>query len=162
MNNNVKQRMRAALYALKRSYGGRIDIYKKGAASSNPRTGERTIQKSLTQIKRAVILPAEVARQEVRGISTISANKGLVQGGWYDNALTIFIIEQKDAPDLTLTPDDWIVYDGKKYQIEEFREWAFDTCWVVTAKALLGEVPEQIFSMSVNDILPVSDEAGEE
>lgn len=162
MNDNVKQRMRSALYALKRTYGGRIDIYKKGNVTSNARTGERTIAKTVTPVKRAIILPAEVARQEVRGISLISANKGLVQGGWYDNSLTYFIIEQRDAPDLTLTPDDWIVCSGKKYQIDEFRQWAFDTCWVVTAKALLGEVPEQIFSIAVHDILPVSDEAVEE
>jgi len=162
MNKNVIQRMRATLYSLKRDFGGRIDIYKKGAVTSDPRTGERTIAKTVTPVKRAIILPAEVARQEVRGISLISANKGLVQGGWYDNEVMIFIIEQKDAPGLTLTPDDWIVRDGKKYQIGEFREWAFDTCWVVTAKALIGEVPEQIFLVSVNDILPVSDEAGEE
>lgn len=149
MNKNVNQRMRATLYTLKRTYGGRIDIYKQGAVTSNPRTGVKTVAKTVTPIERAIILPAEVARQEVRGISLISANKGLVQGGWYDNSLRYFIIDQRDAPDLLLTNDDWIVYRNKKYEIDEFREWEFDTCWVVTAKALLGEVPEQIFLASV-------------
>ena len=148
--------MRAALYSLKRQYGGRIDLYKKGTISSNARTGERTINKTVYPVKRAIILPAEVARQEVRGISLISANKTLVQGGGYDNSLRYFIVEKRDIPGVTLTPDDWIVFKLRKYQIEEFREFEFDTCWVITAKALLGEVPEQIHLASADSFLGLS------
>ena len=163
MNANLNQRMRNVLYMLKRQYGGRIDLYKKGAASSNPRTGERTIEKSVIPIKRAIILPAEVARQVIQGISLISANKSLVQGGGYDNALRLFIIEKRDVPsDLSLTPDDWIVFKRMKYQISEFREFEFDTCWVITAKALLGEVPQQIHLLSADNLLSLSSSVAEE
>ena len=67
-----------------------------------------------------------------------------------------FIVEKRDIPGVTLTPDDWIVFKLRKYQIEEFREFEFDTCWVITAKALLGEVPEQIHLASADSFLGLS------
>lgn len=158
-NRQLNQRMRAVLYGLKREYGGRIDVYKKGAVTSNARTGARTVDKSVTVIPKAIILPADVARREVRGISLISANKALVQGGGYDNSTRVFIIDRRDAPDLSLTKDDWIVFDGKKYEIQEFEDFEFDTCWIITAKALLGEIPEQIHLLSADNLLNLTSTA---
>lgn len=148
--------MRAVLYSLKREYGGRIDLYNLGAVTSNAKTGARTVEKSVTVIKRAIILPADVARREVRGISLISANKSLVMGGGYDSSVRVFIVDQRDAPGLSLSKDDWVVYDGKKYQIHDFDEFEFDTCWLITAKALLGETPEQIHLVSSDHLLNLS------
>jgi hypothetical protein len=155
-NRNLNQRMRAALYQLKREYGGRIDVYKKGAVSSDPATGVRTISKTLTVLKRAIILPASVARREVRGISAISANKSFVVGGGYDNSTKVFIIDRRDAPDLMLTNDDWIVFAGQKFEINDFEPFEFDTCWIITAKALIGEVPEQIHLVKAENFLTLT------
>ena len=156
MNRYLNQRMRAVLYGLKRDYGGRIDVYKKGAVTSNARTGERTINKSVTLIDRAIILPADVARREVRGISLISANKNLVMGGGYDNSVRVFIVDRRDTPDLSLSKDDWIVFENLKYEIHSFDDFEFDTGWVITAKALLGEVPEQIRLLAADSLLDMS------
>lgn len=161
-NRYLNQRMRAVLYGLKRDYGGRIDLYKKGAVTSNAKTGERTVAKSVTVINRAIILPADVARREVRGISLISANKTMVMGGGYDSSIRVFIIERRDAPDISLSKDDWIVFEGKKYEVHSFDDFEFDTCWVITAKALLGETPEQIHLLSADSLMDLSSELATE
>jgi len=148
--------MRAVLYSLKREYGGRIDLYKQGAVTSDARTGARTIERTVTPIDRAIILPADVARREIRGISLISANKTLVTGGGYDNSTRVFIIDRRDVPGLSITKDDWIVFEGKKYEIHSFDDFEFDTCWIITAKALLGEIPQQIHLLSADNLLDLS------
>ena len=147
------------MYSLKREYGGRIHLYKQGAVSSDAKTGARTVEKSVLVIERASILPAEVARREVRGISLISANKNLVSGGGYDNSTHVFIIDKRDVPNLSVAKDDWIVFDSQKFQIDHFESFEFGTGWVITAKALLGEVPEQIHLLSADSLLNLSSSA---
>lgn len=155
-NRNVNQRMRAVLYSLKRQYGDRIDIYSQLSVSSDARTGERNIECGVTVIDRAIILPASVLRREIRGISLISANKQLVMGGGYDNVSRVFIIDREDAPDLEIQKDDWIVYGGRKYEIDKFDEFEFDSAWIIAGKAVEGEVPEQIHLLSADNLLTIT------
>jgi hypothetical protein len=143
MNRNLQQRMRAVMYQLKMQYGDSIAIHKKTSVSSNARTGEKVMETSVTRIRRAVIVTGEIARREHRSISAISANKGLVQGGWYDTNTRYFIIDRRDARNLTLTNDDFIIYSGLKYQVAEFREFETRAAWIVTGQAVLGAIPSQ-------------------
>lgn len=162
MNRNLNYRMRSSLYELKKLYGGRITIHQRGVSTADPRTGLKTVSSTQFRIRRAIILPAEIARQEVRGISLISANKGLVQGGWYDDNQHVFIVETRDAKGLALTPDDWIIFENLKYQIVEFRHFVFDSCWVITANALLGEIPPQSIAVSADNSISLSQESATE
>lgn len=131
--------MRGVLYQLKREYGGRIFLYKRGASDSNPQTGERSISATRTRIDRAIILPAEVARQDIRGISLISANKQMVMGGGFDNSVRVFVIDRRDAPNVEVTKDDWIVFGNMRYDFDHVQLFEFDTAWLMLAHALVGE-----------------------
>ena len=73
----------------------------------------------------------------------------------------MFIVDRRDVPDLDLksfepTMDDWIVYKGLKYQIKHFNEFEFDSAWVFTGKAVLGDVPEQIFQVCADNLVLVN------
>jgi len=151
---SLNQQIRRVLYALKRQYGGMIDVHKLLDSQTDVRTGQKQQTIQVTRIARAVVLPGHTARKAVRGISLISANKTLVMGGTYDTQDRDFIIERRDAPSLSgLTADDWIVYSGRKYQVAEVEAFEFDVAWIVTAKELIGEKPSQAFSVQVDDNL---------
>jgi hypothetical protein len=149
-----------ALYVLKRSYGAPVDIYVQGAVTSDTTTGNRTVDKTVYPIDLAIVLPSKLSRTDKRSISLISANKAMVQGGFYDTTTRKFIIDRSDVPDLaTLTENDWLVYKGRKYQFESIQEFEDDAGWVITGKAVLGERPAQIFLVSADNLMSVVGDA---
>jgi hypothetical protein len=83
-------------------------------------------------------------RSVIQSISLISANKKVVQGGTFDVGDRVFLIDRKDLPaSLELTKDDWIVYEGTRFDIKSIEDYEQNTTWMITAKAMLGVVPEE-------------------
>jgi hypothetical protein len=146
---------------LKREYGGDIDIYRRLGGSTDHLTGEVTINKEVINVRRAIILTAKVIRKSDRPINVISANKTFTIGGTYDNNTRLFIIDRRNVPELSLkefqlTEDDWIVYNGIKYEIKNFELIEFDAAWAITAQAVIGDVPEQIFLLKADNFIRMS------
>jgi hypothetical protein len=160
INRNLNQRIRQALYQLKKEYGAPIDIYKLLSSKTDARTGEKIVTKTVTHVRRAIVVPSRTDRVANRTISLISANKQFVTGGHYDVNQRDFIIDRRDVPALPeLTADDWIVYNRRKYQVKTVESFEVDAGWVVTARELVGEVPEQIFDLRAESILALRDSA---
>ena len=160
INRNLNQRIRQALYQLKKDYGAPIDIYKLVSSETDARTGEKVITKTVTHVRRAVIVPSRIDRIANQTISLISANKQFVTGGHYDVNQRDFIIDRHDVPALPeLTADDWIVYNRRKYQVKTVECFEVDAGWVVTARELVGEVSEQIFNLRAESTLGFQDSA---
>lgn len=151
-NRNLIQRVRQALYRLKREYGGTIDIYKLNSSDTDVRTGVKVIDKTVYRVERAIVMPARRDRTVARTVS-----QEFNMGGSFDDRVRDFIIDRRDLPNLPdLTSDDWIVYRSGKYQIQEVVSYELDTGWIITAKELVGEVPEQIFLLSADLLLAFS------
>lgn len=147
---------RQILYGLKRQYPARFDIYIMGDQTSDARTGRRTVSKTVHPVERGIVLPAKLDRNDKRSISVISANKALVQGGFYDTTVRKFIVDRSDVPEIAvLTQDDWIVYKGRKHQIAYVQEFEDEAGWLILARAVLGEVPEQILLVNADNLLIV-------
>ena len=137
---SLNRQIQRVLYALKRQYGGAIVVYQNQSVATDPKTGEVTRTKTAVRIQRAVVLPVTVSREVKQAISVISANKMAVSGGsGFETGKRLFIIDLRDAPNLTLTASDWIGYDGRRYAIESFEEYEFSSAWIVVGKALIGE-----------------------
>jgi hypothetical protein len=159
-NNNTVSQIRAALYAMKRDYGAQIDIYKLVSSETDVRTGEKVIVKTVTHIRRAVVLPSRIDRTAQRTISVISANKQFVTGGTYDVGTRDSIVDRRDCPDLPeLTADDWIVFNRRKFQVQVIEPYEYDAGWIIKARELVGEIPEQIFDLKCESFLELEDEA---
>lgn len=163
INRRHNLMLRAVIYQMKRQYGGGpLDIYTFGGSTVDLDTGVKQVTKSLTRVKRVVCLPAKVEQAFVQTISKISADKMFVRGGTYDALRRMFLIDRRDAPDLSLKLDDWLVYDGCKYEVKKFDSFEFSALWVVVASQVIGNLPEQFILASADDILSVSDGATEE
>jgi hypothetical protein len=161
----LSRQMQTALYALKRQYGGPIAIYRLLTSEVDSRTGEAVVRTRVTRVRRVTVLPAMMTRDVVRNISIISADKQMVQGGSYDASKRVFIIDRRDARSLVLSQDDWLVWDGVKYQFEKIEELEFRTGWIITGKALFGETDLETGvqqSLEASDVLTVDDVAAGE
>jgi len=161
-NYSLNQQIRRVLYALKRQYGGTIVVYQNGAVTTDTKTGEVTRTKTVTRIQRAVVLPETISREVKQSISLISANKQMVTGGGYEAGKRLFIIERRDCPNLVLKQSDWLVYHGRKYAIENFEEYEFETAYIIHGKELVGEavgVAGSILEGSATDTLTLSAQA---
>ena len=160
INRNLNQRIRQALYQMKKDYGAPIDIYKLVSSETDARTGEKVVTKSVTHVRRAIVVPSRTDRVAQQTISVISANKQFVTGGHYDASQREFIIDRRDVPALPeLTADDWIVYNRRKYQIKNVESFEVDAGWVIAARELVGETPEQVFDLRAESFLELQSSA---
>jgi hypothetical protein len=138
------------LYLLKREFGGAIDIYKLLTSETSARTGQKAVTTNVYHVARAVILPSGYSRVRAPGSKDTRGSR--------DVSLRDFIVDRKDVRGLTtLTADDWIVYRGSKYQVKEVESAEFDSGWVITAKELKGEIPEQTINVQTDDRVWMSD-----
>lgn len=142
-NYNLNRLIRNVIYQMKRQYGGSITLYRLISAATDRATGVKSETHESVYIKKAVVLPANVYREVIQSISQISANKKLVMGGNFDLGIRVFIIDRRDAPGYTITNDDWIVYDHKRYDIDSIDEFEQATAWLVTARAIGGAPPNE-------------------
>jgi hypothetical protein len=155
--------IRRTLYSLKRQYGGRVDVYKLNTTATDYETGEKTYERTMVTVPKCIVLPVKIQREAVQSISQISANKMFVYGGTYDAGTRTFIIDARDLPDdYEITNDDWLVYNGRRYDMKSITEFEQHTGWVIVGKEVKGVRPEQIFHMKTDDWLDVEDAVEEE
>jgi len=96
-------------------------------------------------------MPAGYSRTRLPSIVGEANN---VVSGARDMSTRDFIVDRKDAIGLTgLTSDDWLVYKNRKFQVVTVEAYEFDAAWLITAKELAGEVPQQTFNANVSDEL---------
>lgn len=153
----MSKRIRQTVYKLKRLFGGQIFVYKQGTKTTDLQTGEIDwVGREVRTIKRAIILPVKIDRAQTQTISMISSDKGFVYGGNYDRAARWFYLDPKDLPNgYEIKMDDWIVYQGKKYEIKQAKDNEFDTLWEILGTELIGVVPEQIHNLTGYSIIDV-------
>lgn len=148
-NYNLIRFIRRNIRHLKSEYGGPIRVFKLGTTTTDYETGQKSYTAQSCFVPRAVVLPATMSREVAQTISIISANKKLVQGGSFDTGKRRFIIDRTDLPEsFLLANDDWIVYEGKKYQLISIEEFEYKTAWLVVGKSIEGsddiEIPVEV------------------
>ena len=157
----LNRQMQTALYTLKRQYGGPVVIYRLLSSEVDPKTGIAVTETQATRVQRVIILPARITRDVIRNISIISADKQMVQGGSFEVSKRVFVIDRRDTPNLNLSQDDWLVWNGRKVQFEKIEELEFNSGWIITGKVLLGETDLETDlqqSMDVADVVNVSEQ----
>lgn len=163
VNRRMNRFIRRTLYSLKRQYGGRVDVYKLNSTDTDYETGEKTYERTMVTVPKCIVLPAKIQREAVQSISHISANKMFVYGGTYDAGTRTFIIDARDLPDdYEITNDDWLVYNGRRYDMKSITEFEQHTGWVIIGKEVKGVRPEQIFHMKADTWIDVEDAVEEE
>ena len=152
----INRFIRKTLYSLKRRYGSTVSIYKLVDASTDLRTGVKSITKSMITVLRAVVLPVKVQREVIQSISQVSANKEFVVGGSFDSGSRIFVIDARDLPaDYEFHLDDWLVYDDRRYNIKNISDFEQHAAYIITGKEVIGVIPEQIIKVGAESTLAI-------
>ena len=139
---------------MKRQYGNRVDIYKLHDTDTNYKTGQKSVAKSVTIVRKCIVLPVKIAREVVQTITQISANKMFVYGGSYDVGTRMFIIDARDMPrGYEFTNDDWIVYDRRRYDIKSIEEFEHQAACSIIGREVKGVRPEQVFFAHITEQL---------
>ena len=153
-NRALSRLIRRTLYSLKRQYGNRADVYQLNDAATDYETGVKTVDKTVNVVRKCIVLPVKVVREVVQSISQISANKMFIMGASFDVGTRMFIIDARDLPaSYAFTNDDWIVYNGRRYDIKSYEEFEYHTAWSIIGREIKGVRPEQVFFEHVTDKL---------
>jgi hypothetical protein len=142
---------------MKSEYGGPITVYKLNSTNTDPKTGVKTHSRSSVFVRRAVVLPNDITRTRVQSISLVSANKQIVQGGTYDAGQRTFIIDRRDVPTWEIDQDDWIVYEGKRFDIKKVEEFEQQTAWLIVAREVKGATVHQDHHVTAYNYMTLSD-----
>jgi hypothetical protein len=70
------------------------------------------------------------------------------------------LIDKRDAPNLDLKKDDWIVYQDRRYDVATFDAFDFDSLWVVIGHELVGDKPPRVIRLNITDALPLAGSSG--
>lgn len=165
INRHTNRRIQLTIYKLKRLYGGLIWLYRVGQPQINLDTGVKTWPgRSRVRVQRAVILPVKLSREQTQTISIISANKAFVYGGLYDLGSRLFLVDPRDLPPgYQIKMDDFIVYDGKQYEIKNIVSTEFNSLWEVLGTELEGVSPHTlVFDLEAEQSLSFSQSNGVE
>jgi hypothetical protein len=153
-NYNLIRFILRAVRMMKKEYGNPLTVYKLGTVATDYNTGVKTESHNSVFIPRAVALPVTLTRDVIQTISMISANKKIVQGGTFDPGTRKFLIDRTDVPaDWTIMKDDWIVYDGKRYDVKSAEEYEYRTGWVVSAREIEGALAYEDHHLKTNGYL---------
>jgi hypothetical protein len=159
----LKAMIRQALYDLKHRYGDEVQVYRLDTAATNYETGAKTAGTTHAYVRKAIVMPSSEARRFFASISFISASKAFIspgQQGW-DQVERIFIFDARDLPDTfqEIHPEDWVMYQDKRFEVVMVEQLDDSIGWMVGAKHVKGSQPERIIDLNVVDTLEVSDEA---
>lgn len=168
-NPSMDHLIKRALYDLKNRYGNEIQIYRLSSASTDYETGVKSATKTVIDVRKAVVMPTAEMRRFFASIAFITASKQFLAPGnqGYDQSSRGFIIEHRDLAeagheDFEFQPEDWIVYRGKRYDVEMIERLEFDSGWLVIGKELKGTVPERIINLNVSNALDLQEENADE
>lgn len=158
-NAILKRSIQRTLYSLKREYGERIDVYRLLSSSVNRTTGVPVTSKEVFNVRQAIVLPEQLSLFEKRGISLISANKELVQGGQWEAGVRLILIDRDDLPGVVLTTDDWAVFNGQKYEFETLQDYA-GAAWIIKSRLAVGDKPKQIHNLWAESVATLNQGSG--
>ena len=135
MFDNVLRQVKLIIYRLKRNFGVSIQLVRLSDITNNIRTGAMSQTKQTISIVRAIMTATRQLRDFVYDLAYIAANKNFTQGGYFDASDWTAIIDAKDLPrDFVPTLDDYIIYDGKKYNFKEVHPVAKKYAWLIILK----------------------------
>lgn len=165
MNGNpiLNRLIRQTIYDLKHRFGGAITVYKVVDSTTDYKTGVKSIDTTSWAVRKAIILPNQLTREIFQGISYLSASKAFASlgGQGWDEATRSFIVDGKDLPGHQWDIEDWIVYRGKRYDIETIEVLEWDTGWLIVGKEIKGQLSGGGTQVNVEQSLPVQQTVAE-
>ncbi len=144
--------IRKVLYQLKRDYGLEINFNFRLTTSLNTQTLTKTTTYDSFRIANAILLPSNMERSFVYSLPMIASNKNFTYGALFDSDRRRIMIDAKDIPaGVALDLDMWLIFDGKRYDLEEIHEYDFASGFMLVVKQATSVVLENVIKRSYED-----------
>lgn len=142
--------LREQLYALKRQYPFEIDLYRVTPGQTDYPSGKKIQVRQKIHIKRAIVLPLRFETVAMYTQAFLKASREFAIGAYQDIDVKRIIIDGADLPkDYEILPDDYIVYDHKRYEITYFEKLEHSAGYLLTAKRLLGAPVNEVHEVKI-------------
>lgn len=151
--HNQKRFVKESIYHLKRSYGSKITIYHVTSVTDNPETGETVITKIAHIIRKAVVLPTELAKEMniIGGYRRVSPD---FPNTPTDIITRVILIDNDDLPlGFEWNQEDYLVINKDRYEIDKMMELEDNYVTMITAKFLKGTRPNEILSSNLENFI---------
>lgn len=162
-NSNLNRTIRQVLYSLSHEYGNPVTVFKMLDAETDLDTGEKTAVTDSFEVARCVVLPSTSLRKFFQSVYYLRESQQFTsQGGQGWDAMSRgFIIEQAQLRNYEFQVEDWIVYKGRRYDVQSIHELEDETGWLIVGKAVRGVRPETDHRVYVTDNMPFEETANE-
>lgn len=151
--------IRRVLYKLKRNYGFKVSLYKILESHEDAETGRKVRNRSVHEVRKAVILSATDLKRTFnhnRAFAAVVTSK-FGYGGFYDTESLYIVIDARDLPrDLPITLEDFIIYQHRRYGIDEAEEIQPGLGWILKTREIKGNQPTEIISKTIEQSLPLT------
>ena len=149
MNPNLRF-VRTLLYSLKREYGQRVDLYRLAGSTLNTETGIKTQTIQHITLWRCIVLSGDMIRSMSYGHSFLAADRNFAYGGKFDVGTKGFIVDVQDLPSgFQIDMDDYLVYEGKRYDPKKVTKTDDGYAFAVTGKEAEGGTVGQIYELNL-------------
>lgn len=154
--------IRQAMYTLKKRYGTRIRLVKRVSISIDRETGVKTAVYQ-NHLAKAILLPNLSEREFAYPLAVIAASKAFVHGGLYNDNERQLIFDKAslrlvDGSYWQFNQDQWLVYNGKRYNIAEVTQFEESESWLVRVKGGEGDETEVVLDAGIADELAITQE----
>lgn len=148
---NVKF-VRDLLYTLKKNYGVQATVAFLLSDTTDTKTGQRNVQRKLHNIRKAAVLPVEVARQVFYDLTFLKANNAFTYGGEVEIGSVFVLLDGRDLCQ-PLTLKENIFINSKRYIIHRLSDLQHNLGYAVLLKTVEGELPFAPIFVSVTSTL---------
>jgi hypothetical protein len=151
------RRIRSLLYQLKRAYGRKAYINRRGIEILNYETGQKSALSSSLFIKRAILMPGFATRNFMPGIPFA------IQGGVYDIKSRPLIIDRKDLKDTefdVINLTDYFVIHGSRYDIKDIENLDYKLGYYIVVQEQKGAPPDKVMAPRFEDTLVFTETMG--
>lgn len=153
------QFLRDNLYHLKQQYGFPVTLIKIVHEETDSATGQRTVQRDIVQIRKAVDLPAETARKFWYDMAYIKANTNFTYGGEVDVKSRQIVLDARDLKKREVTERDFIIMGHERYEIAKVYDLEHRLGYLLSLKLAEGSLPYDVIERKVTSVLQMYGEA---
>lgn len=142
--------LRDQLYALKMSYGFPGAIYRTTIGDTDLTTGKKSITRTKYEIEKAIILPIKYETVQFLSAALLKAARSFAYGGFQDQETKRILLDGDDlAQDFEIQPEDYFVYDHKKFEIVHAEKLEDGLGYQLIVKRLVGAPVNEIHELKV-------------
>ncbi len=152
--------IRRVLYQLKRDYGTPINFNFRISSTIDPKTLQKTVVEDSFRIERGIVLPSNLERAFVYSLPMIASNKNFTYGALFDVDRRRIMIDARDIPaGEVLDNDMWVIFDGKRYDLEEIHEFEFSSGFMLVVKQATNVILNNLIKRSFETPLDLTQTA---